>query len=126
MKTISTFVIAFFIFGSILIGLPDRGSAGFDMLPVEMGCAQIFSDEDGYRCCEFEPGLACALALGEEVVGEFEDSTCNELTGLCSGFQPEKDVTRNVPAISQWGLIAAAGVLGVIGFMVIRRRKASA
>jgi hypothetical protein len=33
---------------------------------------------------------------------------------------------RDVPTISEWDLIAMAGVLGIIGFMVIRRRKATA
>ncbi len=31
-----------------------------------------------------------------------------------------------VPTLSQWGLIAMAGILGIIGFMVIRRRKVTA
>jgi len=31
-----------------------------------------------------------------------------------------------VPTLSQWGLIAMAGILGIVGFMVIRRRKATA
>jgi hypothetical protein len=38
----------------------------------------------------------------------------------------EKVEPRNVPTLSEWGLIAMAGVLGIIGFMVIRRRKATA
>jgi hypothetical protein len=33
---------------------------------------------------------------------------------------------RNVPTLSEWGLIAMAGILGIAGFMVIRRRKATA
>lgn len=31
-----------------------------------------------------------------------------------------------VPTLSEWGLIAMAGILGLVGFMVIRRRKATA
>jgi len=62
--------------------------------------------------------------------------TVNTTTGLlttigqlpdCSDaliFSPP--VTRNVPALSQWGLIAMAGILGIVGFMVMRRRKALA
>jgi len=34
-------------------------------------------------------------------------------------------VIRPIPTISQWGLIAMAGVLGIIGFMAISRRKAA-
>ena len=33
---------------------------------------------------------------------------------------------RNVPTLSEWGLIAMAGILGLVGFMVIRRRQAVA
>ena len=31
-----------------------------------------------------------------------------------------------IPTLSEWGLIAMAVVLGIVGFMVIRRRKATA
>jgi len=31
-----------------------------------------------------------------------------------------------VPTLSEWGLIALAGVLGIIGLLAIRRRKATA
>ena len=31
-----------------------------------------------------------------------------------------------VPTLSEWGLISMAGVLGIIGFLVIRRRKVTA
>ncbi|TDJ03160.1 MAG: IPTL-CTERM sorting domain-containing protein, partial [Candidatus Dadabacteria bacterium] len=34
----------------------------------------------------------------------------------------------NIPTLSEWGLIAMAGILGlgIIGFMVMRRRKVAA
>jgi len=32
----------------------------------------------------------------------------------------------NVPTLSEWGLIAMAGMLGIVGFMVIRRRRVTA
>jgi len=31
-----------------------------------------------------------------------------------------------IPTLSEWGLVAMAGVLGLVGFMVMRRRKATA
>jgi hypothetical protein len=31
-----------------------------------------------------------------------------------------------IPTLSQWGLIAMAAILGIVGFMVIRRKKATA
>lgn len=33
---------------------------------------------------------------------------------------------RNVPTLSEWGLIAMAGILGIVGFIVMRRRKVTA
>jgi len=30
-----------------------------------------------------------------------------------------------IPTLSEWELIAMAGVLGIVGFMVMRRRKAT-
>jgi len=33
---------------------------------------------------------------------------------------------RNVPTLSEWGLIAMAGVLGIIGLLAIRRSKSTA
>ena len=34
--------------------------------------------------------------------------------------------TTPIPTLNQWGLIAMAGILGIAGFLVIRRRKVSA
>ena len=35
-------------------------------------------------------------------------------------------VASNVPTLSQWGFISLIVILGIIGFMVIRRRKVTA
>ena len=35
-------------------------------------------------------------------------------------------IPDTVPTLSQWGFIAMAGILGLVGFMVIRRRNAAA
>ncbi len=48
------------------------------------------------------------------VIGDLPDCT----DGIVFYIQP-----TNVPTLSQWGLIAVAAVLGIVGFMVIRRRK---
>jgi hypothetical protein len=37
---------------------------------------------------------------------------------------PCEILPKNIPTLSQWGVIAMAGILGIVGFiMVIRRRK---
>ena len=33
---------------------------------------------------------------------------------------------RPIPALSQWGLIAMAGIIGIVGLIVLRRKKVSA
>ena len=35
-------------------------------------------------------------------------------------------VHREIPTLSQWGLITMAGLMGIAGFMIIRRRKVAA
>jgi len=124
MRTISSLVIAVLVISFLFFTFTENGNAGLGDVPVEMGCAQII-DDGVFRCCEFDLGILCLLAPGDVVIGEFEGATCNKLTGLCSGFDPG-NFSRNIPTISEWGLIATAGVLGIIGFMVIRRRNASA
>jgi Tol biopolymer transport system component len=39
-------------------------------------------------------------------------------------FDPS--MARPIPTLGEWGLIAMAGILGIVGFMVIRRRKVTA
>ncbi|MCH7519594.1 MAG: IPTL-CTERM sorting domain-containing protein, partial [Candidatus Dadabacteria bacterium] len=39
---------------------------------------------------------------------------------------PVISTATQIPTLSEWGLIAMAGILGIVGFMVIRRRKATA
>ncbi|MCH7519819.1 MAG: IPTL-CTERM sorting domain-containing protein, partial [Candidatus Dadabacteria bacterium] len=64
--------------------------------------------------------------------------TINTVTGQTTeiGVLPDcfdaiifRELPTNIPTLSEWGLIAMAGILGIVGivgFMVIRRRKVSA
>jgi hypothetical protein len=84
--------------------------------------------ESEFGCCTTGP-LNCEDDIGwRNCVGDSEPNfegiiwtpgvSCSEVP-LCTA--------TNVPALSEWGLIAMAGILGIIGFiMVIRRKKASA
>jgi hypothetical protein len=38
---------------------------------------------------------------------------------------PDPGLLSQVPTLSEWGLIAMAGILGLAGFMVLRRRQAT-
>jgi len=67
------------------------------------------------------PGLISRIVLDDN------GQTIAELVydlyfGQCQEFANP----REVPTLSEWGLIAMAGILGIAGFMVIRRRKATA
>jgi len=60
------------------------------------------------------------------------DEATNSITATCldddSGSCTFTNVIppRNVPTLSQYSLIAMAGVLGLIAFAVLRRKKATA
>ena len=70
----------------------------------------------------FEPCLS--ITINEESNSIFVE--CLDIdTGSCT-FTNVKKIVTNVPTISEWGLIAMAGILGIVGFMVIRRRKITA
>jgi hypothetical protein len=52
------------------------------------------------------------------IVGNLPDCTDGLVFGQATPSQ--------VPTLSEWGLISMAAILGIVGFMVIRRRKITA
>ena len=94
------------------------------------------------------PSVTMVLTEEDIPVGwSLDDVTCGDATGLtfeiidnvvminCPNvgfmsctftniFRPS--VVSDIPAVSEWGLIAMAGILGIVGFMVMRRRKVTA
>lgn len=69
----------------------------------------------------FEPCLS--IAINEETNSIFVE--CLDIdTGSCTFTNTL--VPDQVPTLSEWGLITMAGILGLVGFMVIRRRKLTA
>lgn len=62
------------------------------------------NDDGGYRC-------------GAEI--ELNESGAFERVVYTSSQTP-------IPTLSQWGIIAMAGILGITGYIVMRRRKAAA
>ncbi len=105
-----SFVVAFLTFGFLLLALPEEGLSG---VSTDVDCCQLQGQCDDTID---NPGFIC---LVDNVV---ENAFCNDETGLCTQIVQE----RNIPTLSEWGLIAAAGVLGIAGFIAIRRRKAAA
>lgn len=126
MNTISTFVIAVFVFSFLFLAMSESVNAGTSPPSLFMfpGCCQFSSGTEGVECGVIDDGgdiEGCLFGEGMPLSGE----TCNDVSGLCSGFVPPVE-SRNVPTLSEWGLVAMAGILGFIGFMFIRRRKVTA
>jgi len=71
------------------------------------------SDPQGVNINILENGVTIECLTLAEV-------TCNFLNSM------EAIEATDVPTLSEWGLIAMAGVLGIVGFMVMRRRKVPA
>jgi len=108
---VSLFITAFLIVGFFFLAMPERGYAG---ILTAIGCCQF---QDG---CDVAGNLDECLAFGGQEF--FEDEFCIE--NECVEIRLE--ATTNVPTLSEWGLIAMASILGIVGFMVIRRRKVTA
>lgn len=110
------------------------------------------SDEDGVgaqydftvpanesRCLMFFACLGDITGMGNTIAGALDDAPLfdNNFTipgNLLSGLTPDQlagclnwdfDERTAVPTISEWGMIAMAGVLGIIGIFVLRRRMAA-
>jgi hypothetical protein len=53
--------------------------------------------------------------------------TCQvESCSICKPTTLTSNCPTSVPTLSEWGLIAMVAVLGIVGFMILRRRRASA
>ena len=75
-------------------------------------------------------GIECSNTLGD--LSFVINEATNSITANCvdpeDGSCTFTNVLRatNVPTLSQWGLISMIVLLGIVGFMVLRRRKATA
>lgn len=124
MKTVTTFVWSLLILSFVFLSLPENSNAqDFTIPPLPGGCCQyvgvVPSNLGQDICADISPGLKCPFNSDRQLVGFFELETCNLSTGQC-------EVPRNVPTLSEWGLIAMAGVMGLVGFILLRRKKATA
>ena len=106
-------VIAFLIIGFFFLALPEKGYSG--VMPLGGCCIS----EPG--CIEFSPDDGLILCVGGSLISG----------GVCTQLGPggqcvEPPAPAAVPTLSEWGLLAMAGILGIVGFMVMRRRKVTA
>jgi len=105
-----SFVVAFLTFGFLLLALPEEGFSGFS---TDVDCCQM----EG-QCSDTidNPGFICVV---DDVV---ENAFCDLETGQCTPIP----IVSNIPTLSEWGLVLMAAVLGIVGFMVFKRRKQTA
>jgi hypothetical protein len=114
-RGISLYVTALFLIGFFFFALPQLSNSQ----EIELGCCQYGLGAGNLFCAD--SGNICPLPIPPTTFdGFFPGETCNQDSGVCTGLVNE------VPTLSEWGLIATAGILGIAGFMVIRRRKATA
>ena len=120
---ISLFLATFLIIGFFFLALPEKGYSGIDSVLGGPSCCDglsrniCFGGEDAFEACQTGP---CS---NPDECEFFPDGICvpdgdSPRLGSCVLSSP-------IPTISEWGLIAMAGILGIVGFMVIRRRKAA-
>ena len=118
-KSITTFLAAFLVVTLLFIA---QANAGSGIPPANPGCCQYGLEGGELFCFNSDFGECKSPPDNTSFDGFFEGESCNSETGVCSGINK----INEVPTLSEWGLIAMAGVLGIIGFMVVRRRKAVA
>ncbi len=76
----------------------------------------FFRDDDVTDNSENSPGSVACLQVYDIALSAQEVAAINCL----------EPVARNVPTVSEWGLIAMAVVLGIVALVAIRRRKVTA
>ena len=77
--------------------------------------------------------ISCEVNQGDSNTITFDfNAATNGVFITCLGKGTESTCTfrnikpRSIPTLSEWGLITMAGILGIVSFLVIRRRKAAA
>ncbi len=89
--------------------------------PVGAECGNTISE---LGCCVIEPG-DCVEDTTSRGCFDTEHGVFWHPANGCSQVAqctPE----RNIPTLNEWGLIAMAGILGIVGFMVMSRKRVSA
>lgn len=80
-------------------------------MPIEISCCLGPNN----RCVEFAGGQLVRCLLDTFVEGGMFN-----LDGECV----PGEISRNVPALGEWGMIAMAGILGIAALLILRRKRA--
>ncbi|MEM7008158.1 MAG: IPTL-CTERM sorting domain-containing protein, partial [Thermodesulfobacteriota bacterium] len=97
-----------------------------DCIVPDGGCCFLNGAEESAfiasRQVDPEKCVETTMVMCENLGGSFqgEGTMCTEFPDECGETPP---ATRNVPTISQWGLIVMAGLLGIFSLYVIARRQ---
>jgi hypothetical protein len=70
-------------------------------------------------------GEPSGVIIGIVENGRSFECTTGRGRAVCTFFNSMEEPPPAVPTLSEWGLIAMAAILGIVGFMVIRRKKAT-
>lgn len=96
-----------------------------------LGCTAGQTDNDLSLSASGNDNCACSAdnytlrpGIGNDNWGGIDDNACDAATQTMT--VSVRLLTTDVPTLSQWGLIAMSGILGIVGFMVIRRRNVTA
>ena len=125
---LSTLAISLLVFSFLFLALPEKSYSGVPPLPGGPPCCDLpggtcFGGETAQDQCDGNIPGPCELGNCEF----FGNSICVADPEMGNNFGSCVVRTTNVPTLSEWGLVAMAGILGILGFiMVIRRKKAAA
>ena len=129
MRSLLTVFLAVLVFSMMFISLPNNSNAGtptfppITFAPNPGGCCQYIGtglENAGQDICSDIPsGFICPIIAETDFENFSPALTCNEASGRC-------EAVRNVPTLSEYGLIAMAVVMGFLGYILLRRRKATA
>lgn len=79
---------------------------------------------EGTSNCGMGVFIPCLTAT---VVGNSVTFFCEDNDTASCVFTNVRALNQNIPTLSEWGLIAMAGIMGLVGlFIVMRRRKVTA
>ncbi len=113
-----------------LFGVCNAPDANNNGVPIDAAEALCFALGYETGSLTSDPGNGCpeANALtadGSDWSSDFVFSDGFGQTYTCVGFEADL-LARPIPTLSEWGLIAMAAALGIVGFMAYRRRKQTA
>jgi len=135
--------------GTFMVNTPCDGNVCGEAPPPVEGCCQrqdaVCEDTTDTDCllspffpggmcmdgefCEPPPTGCCVIEQGVCTITTEQD--CNNQDGDYQGDDTDcadnpmcMIPTNNVPTLSQWGLIAMAGILGIVSLILLRRKRA--